>query len=54
MLSRSRLCVDCWPLLERANALSIHAKEGTPYLRQQVRIYMTARKALLDAGLISS
>jgi hypothetical protein len=53
-MSWTGLCGECGVVIMDSNAISIHAKEGTPYLRQQVRQYMTARKVLLDAGLLSS
>jgi len=53
-MSWTGLCGECAIVILNTNAVSIHAKEGTPYLRQQVRQYMAARKVLLDAGLLSS
>ena len=53
-LSHTRLCMGCAARRRAENALSIAAKQGAPYLRQQARQYMEARKALLDAGLLSS
>jgi hypothetical protein len=54
LMSWTGLCGECAIVILNTNAVSIHAKEGTPYLRQQVRQYMAARKVLLDAGLLSS
>jgi len=53
-LSWTGLCGDCGVQLMEVNAISIHAHEGSAYLRQQVRQYLAARKVLLDAGLLSS
>ena len=53
-MTRSRLCMDCAIAIERENALSISAKSGLPYLHQQRRIFLTARKALLDAERASA